>query len=51
MYLAYDAGQVHNRTIRNTLVNHNFCNSLSHKKGTLEEKLIVHVNSSGLKRF
>ena len=30
IYLAYNAGQVHNRTIGNTLVDHNFCNSLRH---------------------
>ena len=37
-HLAYYTRQIHNRTIFNTLINHNFCNSLSHQKCPLERE-------------
>ena len=37
-HLAYYTCQIHNRTIFNTLINHNFCNSLSHQKCPLERE-------------
>ena len=37
-HLAYYTRQIPNRTIFNTLINHNFCNSLSHQKCPLERE-------------
>ena len=37
-HLAYYTRQIHNRTIFNTLINHNFRNSLSHQKCPLERE-------------
>ena len=37
-HLAYYTRQIHNRTIFITLINHNFCNSLSHQKCPLERE-------------
>ena len=37
-HLAYYTRQIHNRTSFNTLINHHFCNSLSHQECPLERE-------------